>query len=210
MIAQPRGSVFAVLRDLVPKRALTFSESFRIVELQAARFRELLQVADDALVPSETIASLPRVLVTSVSGLPVSGVSQWHNGRWIIALNSTEPHGRQRFTLGHELAHCINFTTRLWLDPAGGTCASPRTRQLCEYFSACLLMPKRHVKRLVGQRQSPAELAESFDVSLQAVVVRLAQLGLTDPLPRCAPEVNSWHHLAVPYRPLGGSERIRA
>jgi IrrE N-terminal-like domain len=205
---QIRFSLLATLRDLVPKRPLSFGDAFRIVELQAARFRELSGLTD-ALFPDEAFIGLGRVLITRVPELPVSGLSQWHNGRWIIAINSTEPHVRQRFTTGHELAHCINFTTRLWLDPGGGTCASNRTRQLCEYFSACLLMPKSHFKRLAGEGQSPSDLAHTFQVSQQAVLVRLAQLGLTDPLPRCAPEVNSWRQLAVPYRP-SATTRIAA
>ena len=41
-------SLLASLRALVPNRTVTFTESLRIAEVQAARLRTLLDITDDA------------------------------------------------------------------------------------------------------------------------------------------------------------------
>src|SRR5579863_8884891 len=103
-------SLLAALRALVPTRPLTNREAERIAELQANRFRELLGIREPTL-PDEAIASLPRIVISYEFDLPVSGLAQWADGRWLIALNGQEPEVRQRFSLAHELFHVINHTT---------------------------------------------------------------------------------------------------
>lgn len=61
-----------------------------------------------------------------------------------------------------------------------------RAERLCDYFAGCLLMPKMHVKRLHGQGLDVSQLARAFGVSLPAMRVRLTQLGLMEPTPRCS------------------------
>lgn len=97
----PRISVIAALRLLVPQRRLTYAEAERIVELQANRLRGLLNVHEPRL-DEDSIAELPRILVRREFGLPVSGVTHWQNGRWVITVNGSEPIGRVRFSLAHE------------------------------------------------------------------------------------------------------------
>lgn len=59
--------------------------------------------------------------------------------------------------------------------------------QLCDYFAACLLMPRTWVKNAyAGGTQEIPKLARLFDVSEPAMRVRLTSIGLIDPLPRCA------------------------
>lgn len=58
--------------------------------------------------------------------------------------------------------------------------------QVCHYFAGCLLMPRPWVKRAYGARiQRPGDLAAHFDVSPSAMQVRLNQIGLVEPTPRC-------------------------
>ena len=179
-------SVVAALRALVPERPLTYREAETVAELQANRCRELLGV-EGVEFPEEAIAGLPRVTVTREADLPVSGLAQWHDGRWFIAVNALEPWSRQRFSLAHELHHVLGHTTKQWLcaDEAGFPEAA-KAERLADYFAGCLLMPKRHVKRLFGEGRSAPELATAFGVSPRAIAVRLSQLGLSEPLPRCA------------------------
>ncbi len=193
------NSVFATLRALIPERRLTYAEARRLVELQANRFRQLMGHTDAEL-PEAVIETLPRLLITREFDLPASGLSQWHNGRWIVALNANEPDVRQHFSLAHELFHIINHTTRQRLHP-GDSCASAydQGEHLADYFAGCLLMPKRYVKSLHGYGLKVHELAEAFDVSLRAMTVRLDQLGITDPLPRCVWPVNSYRRVVKPY-----------
>lgn len=109
----------------------------------------------------------------------VSGVAQWHNGRWIVALNALEPDTRQRFSLAHELFHIINHTTKHWLHPDTRRFSSYATgERLADHFAACLLMPRRHVRALVSHGLHLDELAEAFDVSTKAMEIRLSHLRL--------------------------------
>ena len=68
---------------------------------------------------------------------------------------------------------------------------------MCPYFAACVLMPKRDLKRVyctVTQRVEA--LADYFGVSPSALRIRLEQTGLTEPFtftrtPRCARPVKT-------------------
>lgn len=179
-------SVLASLRALIPQRTVTFTEALRIAELQAARLRSLLDITDDSL-PSEAIADLPRIRVTR-RVLPTSGMSYWDGQSWVIALNAREPETRQHFTLLHEYKHILDHghADRLYGTRSGSN-TDQRAEHAADYFAGCALMPKRLVKRAWGTGiQTPEALADLFDVSPRAAQVRLAQLGLTEPVQRCA------------------------
>jgi Zn-dependent peptidase ImmA (M78 family) len=192
-------SVFATLRALVPERALTTAEALRITELQANRFRQLLRITEPHF-DEAAIASLPRIEITREIDLPTSGLAQWHNGRWIIALNATESETRQHFSLAHELFHVLNHSTRHHLHPADVRLdAYTKGERLADHFAGCLLMPKRHVKALAAQGLSAGALADAFGVSVRAMIVRLTLLGITEPTPRCVRPVNSYRRVVKPY-----------
>jgi len=181
------GSVLALLRDLVPRRPLTFAEALRIAELQANRLKEHFDV-DTAEVASEVVTELPRVTVIFDADLPVSGSTHWNGSTWVITLNAAEPPMRRRFSLMHEFKHLIDHTTRGYLYGTDDPEAHERAERAADYFAACLLMPKRWVKRLWGERmQSITELARTFGVSTQAMRYRLNQLGLIETTRRSCP-----------------------
>lgn len=201
-----RRGVVARVRDLVPIRPLTRLEAMRVAELQAARFRELLEL-DDPCLPEEAIAGLPRVQVERMSPFPVSGATNWSHGRWLIVLNAAESATRTRFSLAHELKHILDhrFIDTIY----EGTPQAERGRwieQVCDYFAACLLMPRPMVKRLYysGIQRLP-ELAARFQVSQQAMQVRLNQIGLVDPPARCGGLPRAWALRAA--RAAGSSVR---
>jgi Zn-dependent peptidase ImmA (M78 family) len=179
-------SVLASLRALVPKRPLQPWEALRIAELQANRLLEHFQITADA-VPGEIISELPRIKIIHRHGLPISGSAHWNGRRWIIALNSDEPTGRQRFSLAHELKHVLDHTTKhfLYHDRPFQT-AEEQAERVADYFAACLLMPKRTVVRLwCGGHQDLTALALRLRVSQPALRYRLQQLGLVEPPGRC-------------------------
>jgi predicted transcriptional regulator len=174
-------SRLASLRMVMPRRALTFCEALQLAELQANRLLELEEQSDFPT-PEDLITAQPRLQVTRSADLPGSGRTRWRQGRWHIELNATEPYLRQRFTLAHEYKHVLDapFDRLIY----GGFDAEERdvlVEQVSDYFAACLLMPKRLVKRLWGQGFRTAELAEVFVVSLQAMSVRVRTLGLVEP-----------------------------
>ena len=180
-----RGLV-ASLRDIVPIRPLTLTEAFRIAELQATKLLELSGVAEPP-VPETIITSLPRVQVERVRLTPTSAATEWSHGRWLILLNGAEPATRQRFSLAHEFKHVLDNPFIHLLYPAlRGASHSDRAEQICDYFAGSLLMPRPWLKRQWGRGvQDPRALARMFEVSQAAMQVRLRQIGLTEPVPRC-------------------------
>lgn len=112
------------------------------------------------------------------------------NGRWVVAINSSEPWTRQRFSLAHELFHIHD-----------------KGERLADYFAGVALMPKPLVKRYVGRGERPTHLALRFGVSPRAMNVRLHQLGLTDPTPRCRRPETSYRRIVQPFSTPRPKER---
>ena len=182
-----RLSPLTQLRRIMPMRPLRFDEAKRVAELQAAR---LLQVGAMTVgrVGEELITELPRLDVCYRHGLVGSGVTTWERGAWRIAINADEPAVRQRFTLAHELKHVLDASHEdaIYGHLPIGPARQRHIEAICDHFAACLLMPRPQVKRLWGQgRQDLGVLAAYFDVSHQAMLIRLQNLGLVDRLPRC-------------------------
>lgn len=172
------------LRDLVPLRPLSMAESLRIAELQAMRLLELAGV-EKPPVPETIITRLPRI---QVERLPLdhatSGITEWSHGRWLILINAGQVHGRQRYSIGHEFKHVLDGPLVRILYP--GVVPPEHNDQweyVCDFFSACLLMPRSWVKRYFCDEgiQSVRALAARFDVSQQAMAYRLTQLALVEP-----------------------------
>jgi Zn-dependent peptidase ImmA (M78 family) len=107
----------------------------------------------------------------------------------VILVASDEAPVRQRFSLGHELAHVILHPDVDRMLPTTATAAAEvRLEQACEYFAACLLMPRLLVKRAYYDEgiQDLASLARLFNVSWVAMRVRMEQLGLVARITRSA------------------------
>ena len=179
--------VIATLRDMVPLRPLRRTEAMTVAERQAQRFLVLAGITNPP-VPESAIGELPRLEVRRATPFPVSGAADWSSGRWLIVLNGGEPLGRQRFSLCHEFKHVLDhrFVDIIY----AGIPQSERSawiETLCDYFASAVLMPRPWVKRVYCNSgvQRLAPLAGCFAVSQAAMRVRLMQLGLTDPGPRC-------------------------
>ncbi len=182
-----RGSVLAKLRALVPNRRLSHGEALRLAELQANRLLELFEIEDDRI-STELVSELPRIEVRNLHGLPVSGSTHWENGRWIITINADETWNRRRFSLMHEFKHVLDHTTkdRLYGDIDHDADAAQRFERAADYFAACLLMPKRSLKRIwYSTGQDIVRSASRLGVSTRALGVRLHHLGLAPQIDRC-------------------------
>jgi Zn-dependent peptidase ImmA (M78 family) len=179
-------SIITAVRDIIPIRPLTFVEALRIAELQATKLLELSDLTEPPF-PDTIISELPKLQVERIIPAPASGATQWSRGRWLILLNGAERPARQRFSLAHEFKHVLDNPFIDVLYPASGDVSpAERAEQICDYFAACLLMPRMWVKRSwTSGTQEPRTLARQFDVSKQAMKVRLLQIGLIDPEARC-------------------------
>lgn len=182
-----RNGIIRSVRALTPQRALATSEAHSVAERQAFRLLELLDITR-APVDLDAIASLPGLEVRTVRRLPVSGFSEWARSRWLIAIREDDALLRQRFTLAHELKHVLDhpYVDGLYPNHQGHPSQS-RAEAICDYFAGCLLMPRPWLKRAwVSGHQDLRDLAGAFGVSRAAMAVRLRQVGLTLPTPRCA------------------------
>lgn len=184
------ATLLGELRRLVPMRPLTLAEGLGLAEIQAS-----VLLADGEIiqppVPETVVTDFPRVRVTREGRLPISGASHWSAGVWAIVVNADEPKVRQRFTMAHELKHVLDavHTPALLYPAVGDVDSGQRAEQACDFFAACLLMPRPWIKRsYCNERiQDPIALARRFVVSQVAMRRRLVALGLTDHTPRCLP-----------------------
>ena len=176
-------STVAVLRSMMPNRPLRFTEACRIAELQATRLLTLTGMTDGP-VPDSIITDLPRITVCRVGRLFSSGASAWSKGSWHIRINAGEPLTRQRFTLAHELKHVLDASHEdaIYGHLPPGPARERHIEAVCDHFAACLLMPRAWVKgHWYRGTQDLMALAWIFEVSQQAMLIRLQALGLNRP-----------------------------
>lgn len=170
----------AILRALLPARAMTWSEAHSIAERQAALLLDLLNIAEPP-VPQFVISSLPGIVVDWREDWPTSGMAVKARSHWRIVLKTSEPRQRQRFSLAHEFKHVLDDPvidrTHAHLKPHR---RQERAERLCNYFAACLLMPRPWIKHdYYGGLQNVRALARRYYVSQEAMTTRLSELGLT-------------------------------
>lgn len=113
---------------------------------------------------------------------PIAGVIQKRPGsKCIIIVNDNDWNTRARFTIAHELGHYFlhlaNEDNKLITSFRRDQ--SPRETE-ANKFAAELLMPEKLIRYEYNQLVIPVSdsLAEIFDVSKQAMKVRLESLGL--------------------------------
>jgi predicted transcriptional regulator len=167
------------LRRLMPARALSLVEARSVAERQAATLLDLMHITEP-LVPMFVIHSLPGISVEWRPDLLVSGMSVRTPARWRIAIRAEECRQRQRFSLAHEFKHVLDSPvigrTHTHLKPER---REDRAERLCDYFAACLLMPRPWVKHdYYGGLQNSRALARRYYVSQEAMTTRLRELGL--------------------------------
>jgi Zn-dependent peptidase ImmA (M78 family) len=184
------------LRQLMPPYRLADYQADSIIERQAAKLLDIFDIRE-APVDVSLIAELPRVEVVvrpsreviDDQGHQLSGKTEWVKGQWIIKINRDDSPTRRRFTLAHEFGHVLEhpFVRVLYTDKYGRL-DEQRMEGRCDYFAACLLMPRTWVKYAwTGLSQDQAELAAYFRVSPAAMARRLIDLGLSEPHPRHQP-----------------------
>lgn len=172
--------VVPALRAMVPARAISWSEAHLLAERQASALLDMLHVAEPP-VPQFVISSLPGIVVDWRKDWPTSGMSVKGAQNWHIVLRASEPRQRQRFTLAHEFKHILDdlviekLSKHLLPEER-----HERAERLCNYFAACLLMPRPWIEHDFGWGlQKVRPLARRYYVSQEAMTTRLSELGLT-------------------------------
>jgi len=125
----------------------------------------------------------------------ISGLLYRDDDAVIIGVNANHPRRRQRFTVAHEIGHYLLHKgrpvvldhVRMNFRDANSSTATDSEEIQANAFAAELLMPRdavmAHTKRLSATEDATEgsvlrDLAETFEVSEQAMEYRLINLGL--------------------------------
>ena len=171
--------------------------SLRTARQQGAALAEAMNFKK-APVDVEKVAERLRLkLVYMNLGDDVSGLLISKGDSSVIAVQETNHPNRQRFTIAHEIGH---FFLRHQFDPGehvhvdrghlitprnsrSSTGADPKEIE-ANQFAACLLMPSSLLSRRIKEFKAESlrdyhvsKLAEEFEVSEQAMTIRLSTLG---------------------------------
>lgn len=105
-----------------------------------------------------------------------------------VAINSRHPTERRNWTLAHEYAHFLVARHQVEITPVRRPSRAPDVERFADAFAAAFLMPRgglarryHELKRGRGGKLTPAvlvQLAHIYRVSVQAVTLRLQDLGL--------------------------------
>jgi len=110
----------------------------------------------------------------------------------VILLNARDAPTRRRFTAAHELYHHLSYTggstelRPLFYSVRERELSAPEIieEKMANRFAAALLMPDCAVKDMVYKGFSPTRIARRFGVSVEAMDIRLQELGLCHLLSR--------------------------
>lgn len=122
-----------------------------------------------------------RALGIRVETLPLEsadGLLRQHPAvGWYVVLSSLLSRQRQRFTLAHELGHwSLHRNDKAYFAHTPGP-ARGRYEREANQFAAELLMPFPELRKVAGQ-MAFRELAAHFEVSREAMAIRLEETGL--------------------------------
>jgi len=123
----------------------------------------------------------------------VAGAIARSGNKVVLLVNQSDAPYRKRFTIAHELGHYflhlhgdgefIDKEVNLFRQPKGdpnGWTPVQRAEYQANMFAAALLMPEDAVQKAWDETASLERLAREFNVSEQAMGIRLDQMGLLD------------------------------
>lgn len=150
------------------------------------KIRAILRKANiiEPPVPIEKIAELFSIRVMLYPSFPdnVSGTIVDQRGFVVIGVNSNHPKVRQRFTIAHELGHFFagdDLAAQIIDDVFDRPTDKERE---ANKFAAELLMPRDFLKQDVSRKMDIPQLAKRYNVSEQAISIRLLETGLINKL----------------------------
>ncbi len=120
----------------------------------------------------------------------ISGCIIQEDGIVAIGVNSRHGRNRQRFTIAHELGHFVLHRSTLetvHLTRSFRSSVGEDTNEIeANAFAADLLMPESMLRAILGDEHLDIEdastmideLAQKFEVSTQAMTIRLVRMGI--------------------------------
>lgn len=129
-------------------------------------------------IPIISVARDLGITVRSIDSETWSGAAEFdvESGRALIVYNRRDPKHRQRFTVAHEIAHCVLHRDGIKYRDRSFLGIEDEEAQANGY-AAALLMPADLVDEALGPCKYRVDrLAERFDVSREAMSIRLKKL----------------------------------
>lgn len=173
----------------------------KMIEQKANKILEMLQI-QEMPTPLGLIAENYNILIQEeeLEG-DLSGMLLRDVDNTIIGVNSRHHNHRKRFTIAHELGHFIlhkgnpvhiDRTFRVNFRDKNSSLANNIDEIEANAFAAALLMPEKKVKQVVNKKlregidiedsEELQNIADMFQVSKQALLIRLFKLGLVEDL----------------------------
>ena len=190
------AELLSQLRQLLPNRPVTYGQALALADRQATRVRRSLD-CQTAVFDLSWLFALPGLTVELKPEYKMldhtSGVTTKVGDELVIFLNANDYYLRQRFTLVHELKHAMDYdavdTLYRQLGSGDDSLHDKQIESICNHFAASVLMPKVWVNRLWSRGiQDTLALAYEFQVSAEAMRVRLERLGYIESAPRPNPQ----------------------
>jgi Zn-dependent peptidase ImmA (M78 family) len=118
----------------------------------------------------EAIAATEGFRIVRVDLGQLEGRMREDEAGWLIEINSDRSLTSQRFSVGHELGHRV-----MDHDACGTDAVQERQANI---FAAELLMPLPLLKNAMGKGRPLGELARLFQVSKEAMQIKLQEQGM--------------------------------
>jgi Zn-dependent peptidase ImmA (M78 family) len=130
-------------------------------------------------VPENIVSYLGDVAIERMDWKELVGAVHKVNGRWVVGLNRNDSLARQRFTLMHEFKHALDGlrTVKDYRQYRKGM-PKPLEEYLADRFASQVLMPEVWLRAVWRKMPHLGRLAWRFGVSLEAMRMRLTELGL--------------------------------
>ena len=187
------------------------SHSYATIRRQAERLLQSAGVSREPVSLRDVVSALNlEVVQTTGEPFQCEGALQPMGDGHAIVVRGASNERRRRFTIAHEIGHFVLHPGRLAPQRGGAVNEAWRQQEReADQFAAELLMPEL----LVGRRCSssaldPTRLADRFDVSRQAMQVRLSGLGIATSS-RTTPRPHARSFVAPLPRSQGGASLRR-
>lgn len=155
------------------------------IELEAQKILNKFGIRQ-APVPVEDIISKMGIKMGYAPSDEYSGILIRKDKVALMGINSNEPEARRRFSMAHELGHFIFEKNTVTIDHRNNNYLEKPEKEKCaDLFAANLLMPGRMLRidyeRSIGATEEKLlALARKYKVSMEAMRIRLASLGLAE------------------------------
>jgi Zn-dependent peptidase ImmA (M78 family)/DNA-binding XRE family transcriptional regulator len=175
-------------------RSITHLDPWQAGEDLATEERNRLGVGDGPIRPLREVLEIEVGLRVFLLSLPrqVAGLFVHVDELGgCIGVNISHPAERRRWTMAHEYAHYLATRDRAEVTPVTQRRQPPESERFADAFAANFLMPRsglsrrfHELKRSKDGKVTPAllvQLAHAYEVSVQALTLRLEDLRLIPP-----------------------------